>query len=294
MKLLQFKVADQLRLGVKTINGVLDVAKAAAELKQQTPITIDKVIQSGEDALRALEILVDKVQGMGEAKYFLNEDAIEYAPCVSNPEKIICVGLNYINHAAESKMDVPKVPILFSKFNNALAGHKDVVHLPVAAQKFDYEAELVVVIGKTAQNVSPAEALSYVFGYTVGNDLSARDLQFRTGQWLLGKTCDQFAPVGPYIVTADELPDPQNLDIKCKVNGVLRQSANTRDMIFNCATIISYVSHHMTLKPGDIIFTGTPDGVIMGYPESQQEWLKSGDEVVISIENIGTLINKLQ
>ena len=163
-------------------------------------------------------------------------------------------------------------------------------HLPKDAEKFDYEAELVIVIGKEASKVSKEDALSYVFGYTVGNDFSARDLQFRSGQWLLGKSCDDFAPIGPYVVTRDEI-DPQNLEIKCTVNGELRQSANTRDMIFDCATIISYVSQYMTLKPGDIIFSGTPDGVILGYPTERQQWLKKGDEVIVSIEHIGELVN---
>ena len=152
---------------------------------------------------------------------------------------------------------------------------------------------MIIVIGKEAANVSKDEALSYVFGYTVGNDLSARDLQFRSGQWLLGKTCDEFGPIGPYLVTADEL-NSSNLDIECKVNGVVRQSANTSNMIFDCATIVSYLSEHMTLKPGDIIFSGTPEGVVIGYPEDQQDWLKSGDIVEVSIENIGTLVNVLK
>ena len=211
---------------------------------------------------------------------------------VTKPEKIICVGLNYVDHAKESNMDIPTYPVLFSKFNNALAAHNQTISLPKDAQKFDYEAELVIVIGKEASKISKEEALSYVFGYTVGNDFSARDLQFRSGQWLLGKSCDDFAPIGPVLVTSDEL-DPQNLDIKCTVNGELRQSANTRDMIFDCATIISYVSQFMTLKPGDIIFSGTPDGVILGNPEEKQQWLKSGDEVCITIENIGDLVNVL-
>ena len=202
-----------------------------------------------------------------------------YAPVVTKPEKIICVGLNYADHAKEANMDIPDYPVLFSKFNNALAAHKQVISLPKKAEKFDYEAELVIVMGKEATKVSKEEALSYVFGYTVGNDFSARDLQFRTGQWLLGKSCDDFAPIGPYIVTSDEI-DPQNLEISCKVNGEIRQSAHTRDMIFDCATIISYLSQYMTLKPGDLIFTGTPEGVIVGYPEEQQQWLKSGDEVL--------------
>ena len=184
------------------------------------------------------------------------------------------------------------LPILFyfSKFNNALAAHHQAISLPEDAKKFDYEAELVIVIGKEASKITKEEALSYVFGYTVGNDFSARDLQFRSGQWLLGKSCDDFAPIGPYLVTSDEI-NPQNLDITCTVNGELRQSANTRDMIFDCATIISYVSQFMTLKPGDLIFSGTPEGVILGYPEESQQWLKPGDKVIVSIESIGELVN---
>ena len=157
----------------------------------------------------------------------------------------------------------------------------------------DYEAELVIIIGKEASKVTKEEALSYVFGYTVGNDLSARDLQSRSSQWLLGKTCDNFAPIGPYITTAGEI-DPNNLNIGCKVNGVVRQAANTKDMIFDCATIISYISESMTLKPGDIIFTGTPGGVILGYPKERQQWLKAGDEIEVSIQHIGTLANRLK
>jgi 2-keto-4-pentenoate hydratase/2-oxohepta-3-ene-1,7-dioic acid hydratase in catechol pathway len=190
-------------------------------------------------------------------------------------------------------MEIPTSPILFSKFSNALTGHKNTVNLPKTAEKFDYEAELAVIIGKTAQYVDEEDALSYVFGYSIGNDLSARDLQMRTGQWLLGKTCDGFAPVGPYIVTTDELSDPNNLDVECKVNGEIRQKANTRDMIFNCAKIISYASQYMTLKPGDIILTGTPDGVILGYPNEKQKWLEPGDEIKVSIGGIGTLSTTL-
>ncbi|MFJ8064727.1 fumarylacetoacetate hydrolase family protein [Psychrobacillus sp. NPDC096426] len=159
-------------------------------------------------------------------------------------------------------------------------------------ERVDYEAELVLIIGKEAKNVSKEDALSYVFGYTVGNDLSARSLQFLSGQWLLGKSLDHFAPIGPYLVTSDEI-DPYNLAIECKVNGEVRQSANTKDMIFDCSTIISYVSKHITLKPGDVIFTDTPQRVVIGYPEDEQVWLKSGDKVEVSIEKIGTLINTL-
>ena len=186
-------------------------------------------------------------------------------------------------------MAIPASPVLFSKFNNALSAHKATIQIPPSATKVDYEVELVIVIGKTIHNVSPAEALSCVFGYATGNDLSDRGAQFKTSQWLLGKTCDGFAPVGPYIVTADEIPNPDQLHLECRVNGEVRQSSNTSDMIFNCATLISYISHYMTLQPGDLIFTGTPEGVIVGYPEEKQVWLKAGDEIVSAVEGLGEL-----
>jgi len=287
VKFINFKVGEQIRLGIKSEKGIIDVEQAATALSLELPTNIEQVIAGGEKALRQLDELTKQEVPT------ISEEELVYAPCITQPEKIICVGLNYVDHAKESNMDIPTSPVLFSKFNNALAAHNQTISLPKSAEKFDYEVELVIVIGKEAKNVSKDEALSYVFGYTVGNDLSARDLQFRSGQWLLGKTCDHFAPIGPYLVTADEV-DPTHLDIQCKVNGVVRQSANTSDMIFDCATIVSYLSEHMTLKPGDIIFSGTPDGVILGYPEDQQVWLKSGDEVQVSVENIATLVNVLK
>lgn len=287
MKIVNFKVGEQIRLGIKNEEGVIDVEKSATEYSLEVPTTIEELIAGGEKCLSQLAAL------MKSGAQTIPEEKIIYAPSVTKPEKIVCVGLNYVNHAAESKMELPTSPVLFSKFNNTLAAHNQTISLPKTAEKFDYEAELVIVIGKEAVNVSKEDALSYVFGYTAGNDLSARDLQFLTGQWLLGKTCDHFAPIGPYLVTADEV-DPTNLDIRCEVNGVLRQSANTSDMIFDCATIVSYLSQHMTLKPGDVIFTGTPSGVILGYPEDKQQWLKSGDEVIVSIEKLGSLVNVLK
>ena len=287
MKFIQFKVGESIRLGIKTENGIIDVEQTATSLSFELPTKMEQVIAGGEEVLKQLAELTKQEVSL------ISEEEIVYAPCMTQPEKIICVGLNYADHAKESNMDIPTYPVLFSKFNNALAAHNQIIRLPKTAEKFDYEVELVIVIGKEAVNVSKDEALSYVFGYTVGNDLSARDLQFRSGQWLLGKTCDHFGPIGPYIVTADEL-DPSNLNIECKVNGEVRQSANTRDMIFDCATLVSYLSQHMTLKPGDIIFSGTPEGVILGYPEAKQVWLKSGDEVQVSVENIGTLVNVLK
>lgn len=286
MNLVHLKIGDQVHLGVKTEQELFDISKISAKYGVDAPANIDQVIAEGEKGLLQLTELIKKASDP------ISEETIQYAPAVLHPEKIICIGLNYSSHSEECKTDLPTSPVLFSKFNNALAAHQETIHLPKSAEKFDYEAELVIVIGKEAKNIAKEDALSYVFGYTVGNDLSARDLQFRTGQWLLGKTCDQFAPIGPYVVTSDEI-DPSNLNIECQVNGVVRQSANTRDLIFDVATIISYISKHFTLKPGDVIFSGTPGGVILGYPEAEQHWLKAGDKVTVSIQNIGSLTNTL-
>ena len=287
LKFVNFQLNSQIRLGVKVENGIMDIAQVSDAYSLEVPNTIEQIIAAGKSVIEKLQKYVESTS------FLIDEDNIVYAPCVTNPEKIICIGLNYLDHANESKMEIPLSPVVFSKFSNALAGNKQEILLPINAKQFDYEAELVIVIGKTAESVSRENAMSYIFGYTIGNDLSARDLQFRTGQWLLGKTCNGFAPIGPYLVTADEV-NPSDLEISCRVNGELRQQGNTKNMIFDCAYIVSYLSQHMTLKPGDIIFTGTPAGVILGYPEEKRVWLKSGDEVSVSIEKIGTLINKLK
>ncbi len=287
MRFANFKADGKIRLAIKCEQGIIDVEQAVNENSLKVPKTMEEVISSGEEGkLQLAELMKNDVK-------IISEEDIIYAPSVVNPQKIVCVGLNYVSHSEECNIDIPTSPVIFSKFNNALGAHNQTIALPKTAEKFDYEAELVIVIGKEAANISKEDALSYVFGYTIGNDLSARDLQFRTAQWLIGKTCDNFAPIGPYLITADEI-DSTNLEISCKVNGVVRQSANTSDMIFDCATIVSYLSQHMTLIPGDIIFTGTPSGVILGYPEEQQQWLKSGDEIIVSIEKIGSLMNILE
>jgi 2-keto-4-pentenoate hydratase/2-oxohepta-3-ene-1,7-dioic acid hydratase in catechol pathway len=186
----------------------------------------------------------------------LPEGSMVFGPCLSYGRKIICVGLNYKHHAVESKMTVPEVPLLFSKFDNTLSGHQEDIYLPMGSLQVDYEAELVVVIGKRAKHVSIEDSLSHLFGYCNVNDLSARDLQFKTSQWLLGKSCDGFSPVGPYLVTSDEVVNPNNLQMKCFVNGEIRQNSNTSDMIFSVEHIVSYISRYMTLEPGDAILTG--------------------------------------
>ena len=274
-------------LGIRTSKGVLDVEMAAKILGKSAPTTINEVLQGAD--LQVLRTLVDAALSSGATKAaFIDEPKASFGPAVTNPEKIICLGYNYKRHVAEMHIPTPTSPVLFNKFNNALNHHNGVINLPQkVAKKFDYEVELVIVIGKTARDVSEADALSYVFGYCTGNDFSARDLQFKTSQLMLGKTCDGFAPLGPWLVSADQVPDPQSLKLECRVNGEVRQSSNTNDMIFGCRTIVSYISQMWTLKPGDIIFTGTPEGVILGYPPEKQVWLKPGDQVTTSIEKLG-------
>lgn len=276
-------------LGVKTNQGILNVRQAAQVLHMQAPATMDDLLQNEEGW--QLNALVDTALSSKAAKATLVEErSIEYGPVVTRPEKIVCIGLNYRRHANEVKLAMPKQPVLFSKFNNALSANRRALKLPLeVASKFDYEAELVIVMGSEARNVSPSDALSYVAGYCTGNDFSARDLQFDSGgQWLAGKTPDQFAPLGPYLVTADQV-NPDKLKIECRVNGEVRQSSNTDDFIFSSAEIISYISRHLTLRAGDIIFTGTPEGVILGYPKEKQVWLKAGDQIACSVEGLGEL-----
>ncbi len=285
MTLLTMRSGEDYSLGVKLDKGILDVKKAAKAFKSKVPTTIDDLIRRGDQGLTEL---VDKATSSG--KGLMEEGKIEFGPCVTNPQKIICVGLNYAKHANETKNPLPQSPILFNKYNNALNHHQGIIRVSgIPAQDFDYEAELVIVMGRRAKDVSESEALSYVFGYCNGNDFSVRDLQMRSSQWMIGKTCDGFAPIGPYLVTADQVPNPNNLKIACSVNGEVRQSSNTNDMIFNCAQLVSYTSKLMTLEPGDIIFTGTPEGVIIGYPKEKRVWLKPGDEIITTIEKLGEL-----
>jgi len=265
LTLLTMRRNGQYRLGVKTDKGVLDVIEASRILHMFGPPTLDDLLIG--EAGPSLNALVEAaLRSQPAQRAFLEEQGIEYGPVVTRPEKIICVGLNYRRHALEVGQPIPKQPVLFSKFNTALNCHKGIIRLPVeVARKFDYEVELVIVMGKETRSVSEADALSHVAGYCTGNDFSARDLQLETGgQWLAGKTPDQFAPLGPYLLTADQV-DPDNLKIECRVNGETRQSSHTRDFIFTSRQMISYISRIMTLKPGDIIFTGTPEGVICRF-----------------------------
>jgi len=214
----------------------------------------------------------------------------EFAAPINDPSKIIGIGLNYSDHANETKMALPKSPIVFAKFNNSINGPVDPIIIPTGiTNQVDYEVELGVVIGKTAKNVSKENALDYVFGYTILNDVSARDIQFSESQWVKGKSLDTFCPMGPVIVSWDEIQDPVNLEIGCKVNDVIMQQGNTKDMIFGVAELISKLSQIFTLAPGDIIATGTPSGV--QYGKENPNYLKDGDIVTSWIKGIGEMIN---
>ncbi|WP_437202642.1 fumarylacetoacetate hydrolase family protein [Planctomicrobium sp. SH664] len=210
---------------------------------------------------------------------------------IPDPGKVLCIGLNYREHAVESRMEIPSEPICFSKFSSAVIGPEEAIQLPPASNQVDYEAELVAVIGRRAKHVSVGDALSYVAGYCNGNDVSARDWQIgRPGkQWLLGKTPDTFAPIGPCLVTADEAGNPHDLAISLRLNGETMQQCTTKEFIFGVDAVIAHVSQLITLEPGDLIFTGTPSGVGMG--RSPQVWLKAGDTVEVEIEGLGTLRN---
>jgi 2-keto-4-pentenoate hydratase/2-oxohepta-3-ene-1,7-dioic acid hydratase in catechol pathway len=215
-------------------------------------------------------------------------------PPTPPPEKIFCIGLNYRDHAIETGSEIPTEPVVFSKFNTALIGHGETICLPKVAHQVDYEAELVVVIGRTARHVSVGDAMQHVYGYMCGHDVSARDWQKGRpgGQWLLGKTFDTFAPVGPCVVSTNEIPDPSNLAIRMRLNGEVVQESTTAQLIFDIPTLIAHLSTIVTLKSGDLIFTGTPPGV--GAARTPPVFLTSGDQCSVEIDGIGTLTNRCE
>jgi 2-keto-4-pentenoate hydratase/2-oxohepta-3-ene-1,7-dioic acid hydratase in catechol pathway len=213
-----------------------------------------------------------------------------HAP-IHDPQKIVCVGLNYRDHAVESKMAIPREPVLFSKFPSALVGHGEPIVAPKVSTKVDYEAELVIVVGKRGRHIPETAAMDHVAGYSVGHDVSARDWQLEKDgkQWMVGKTFDTFAPVGPTLVTKDEVPNPHKLGIRLRLNGKTMQNSNTEQMIFSVAQLIAYVSVVFTLEPGDLVFTGTPPGI--GHALQPPVYLKPGDTTEVEIDTLGTLRN---
>ena len=300
MKLLSFKLDGQIKFGpkVKKDDAVWDVLKIQEQLQvlNSYPSTIIEGISLGFDFVEQTRKLVDAAQQADNAddfKYAYSE--IEWlAPIPRTPKNVLCVGKNYSEHVKEMGHNaVPEKIVVFTKAPTAIA--PDESTLSVHADKtseLDYEGELAIVIGKRGQNVPKAMAYDYVFGYTIANDISARDIQYGHGQFFLGKSLDGTCPMGPYLVSKDEIPDPHKLSIVTKVNGEVRQNGTTADMMFSVEDILAEVSKYVTLEPGDIILTGTPSGVGKGMNPPQ--FLKAGDEVKVSIEGIGTLANRFE
>ncbi len=289
LTLLTLRREGEDRLGVRMERGILDVPAAAGILGRHAPATMDALLQ-GEEGPSVESLVAEALASDAAGPAFLPEGEVEYGPLLRRPDKVVCVGLNYRKHAEEIGAAVPEWPVLFNKFSGSLNRHGGTVQLPVEhARQFDYEVELVIVMGRRARNVSEAEALDHVAGYATGNDFTARDLQNgRGGQWMIGKAIDGFAPLGPHLVTADRV-DPDRLAIECRVNGEVRQSSTTADFIFDTRTMVSYISRFFTLEPGDVIFTGTPEGVIAGLPPEEQAWLQAGDRIDCSVEGLGEL-----
>ncbi len=278
MKLATFRDEAGPRLGIVSDDGLIDIARHAPDLPRGM-----RGLIAGWPACRV------RLLALSDRAADLRRDSVEFLAPVPDPEKILAVGLNYADHCAESGIAPPTQQMWFSKMPGCANGPLAPVDLPACSEKLDYEAELVVVIGRACRNVPRDLAREVIFGYCVGNDFSVRDWQMQTSQFLLGKAFDSHAPMGPWITTTDAVADPHALAIRCSVNGEIRQNSNTRHLIFNCYDQISHVSQAMTLRPGDVIFTGTPGGVAAAL--NPPRWLAHGDVVVTEIEGLGRLSN---
>jgi len=279
MKLVTFSHKNHTRLGLVKDNQVVDLHHVS---QGRLPMDMFTFLQQGEPALQLARELEQKATSnlpLAEVKLL--------AP-LTNPSKVVAIGLNYMDHCREQKVEPPKSPLIFAKFPTAIIGPQEAIRWdPALTGQVDFEAELAVIMGRRARRVSEAEALEYVAGYTICHDVSARDLQFGDGQWVRAKSLDTFCPLGPYLVTRDEILDPHQLAIRCTVNDAVLQNSNTQEMIFRIPFLIAYISRAFTLLPGDIITTGSPDGV--GVFRSPKVFLKDGDRVTIEIEGLGQL-----
>jgi 2-keto-4-pentenoate hydratase/2-oxohepta-3-ene-1,7-dioic acid hydratase in catechol pathway len=309
MKLASFSTStlSQVRAGLVQGQEIVDIDLAARALKIAPYEQVLSLIELPDEGQSIFQAILAKAQGrmFSEVRSFANLGAVHslasvtlFSPIPQPRKNIMCVGLNYYDHALESyqsrgqERPAGDSPVIFTKATTTInAPYGKIVIDPTVSEQIDWEAELGVIIGKTGKNISEAEALSYVFGYTVVNDVTARDLQGRYKQYFKGKSVDGYCPIGPWIVTADEIPDPQNLALRLRINGVTKQEANTGSMIYSVATIISQLSQGMTLEPGDIIATGTPSGV--GFARKPQEFLKAGDVMETEIDGIGLLRNEV-
>lgn len=307
MKLVSFLHHGQERLGIEVEGGFIDAnavcqamlaaagdAAPARLADALLPADIVAFLQGGartlEQAKKVLAFVAESTAA-DRAGYVHDSSTVKRLSPVPHPGKVVCVGRNYHDHVSEMKREVPTIPVIFAKLPNTVCADGDDVPFPSVSEQLDYEAELAVVIGKRGKDIPEAEALDYVAGYTALNDITVRDWQHRTPQWLQGKSFDKSAPIGPVLVTVDEIPNPHVLDIKLWLNGELRQNDNTKRLIFNVPFLISFISKVMTLEPGDIIATGTPGGV--GVAMDPKGFLKVGDVVKVDIEKIGVLTNQI-
>lgn len=285
MKLVTYTKNNSEFIGVVKENKVVNLN----QLLEENSLTMLELTQRGLGFIKEIE---GKLAGVNSAAtpglVEKLDDVVLKAP-LSNPGKVVCVGLNYMDHCREQKVEPPKSPLIFSKWPSCIVGPEENIILPEESDQVDYEAELGVIIGKTGKHISEANVFDHIFGYVVANDVSARDVQFSDGQWIRGKSYDTFTPCGPYLVTADEVKDPHQLSIRCTVNGEVLQDSNTNEMIFNINEVVAYLSKGFTFEAGDLLLTGTPDGV--GVFRDPKIFLHDGDEVVIEIEGLGTLKN---
>ena len=287
------RTAPTWRAGVASNQVLIDLAGYAASTSRSQASgsyqSVRAYLSASPDEQE--QILVWAARRLEAGGQVLSLDEVELGPPIPDPEKIVCLGLNYPEHAAEAELDIPPVPTFFAKFRNSLVGPTSPVILTAADHFIDYEGELAVVIGKRCKHVAEQEALAYVAGYTVCNDVSARDLQMQTSQWTAGKAIDTFAPMGPGIVLAADIPDPQALTLTTRVNGEMVQRESTSQMIFSVAATIVFLSSFMTLEPGDLIATGTPSGI--GARRQPPLFLHPGDIVEVEIERIGMIRNQM-
>ncbi len=286
MRLVQYTVQSESRLGVVIANRIIDVSKAAdsAGLNSQAFTSVLALLEGGDEGLAFVQSLRGEDNAVPVSGVRLE--------CPVASRKIVAVGLNYKDHAIEAGLKIPTAPLCFAKFTSSLSGPFDPIQLPSEDSQVDFEGELGVIIGRKAWRVAESDVMRHVAGYVVFNDVSARRWQFEDGQWTRGKSCDTFAPNGPFLVTADEVPDPGALRITTRLNNEIMQDSNTSQFIFNISQIVSYFSHSFTLDPGDLIATGTPAGV--GFSRKPPVYLKHGDVVDVEIEGVGRISNQVQ
>jgi 2-keto-4-pentenoate hydratase/2-oxohepta-3-ene-1,7-dioic acid hydratase in catechol pathway len=291
MQLISFTRDGRIRSG--GIEGVLTDPSTTRvvdlnDADPRLPADMLQLLRGGDDLLQLAREVIESAP----PEMWLPVAGAQLVAPVPNPGKIICIGLNYRDHAAEAGLPIPAEPVVFAKLNNTINGPYSPITMPSATEQIDYEGELGVVLGKTCKGVKEMDALEYVAGYMAVNDVSARDVQHRNGQWVLGKSPDGFAPMGPALVTSEEVGDPQQLDLRTRIGDEVLQSSNTREMIFGVARLISFISEFVTLEPGDVIATGTPSGV--GGAQEPPRWLRAGETVRVEFPTLGALANLMK